>query len=146
MAFTKFSYTKSVSDLLVDVPLSVCKAYNIDPSNVTPPDAGGTIGIGDVVFRAKSFDQEAPWGLVTSDLDLVDTNEVAIVIGNHYEVTAEDFVPFAITANKFNAMLLRRGPVEVKDLLINAQLPVGVDKAKVAGMLLSVGIHVLKTV
>lgn len=59
------------------------------------------------MFRAKGLALEAPWTIVTDNLSLVDTNEFAVVWGDHHSFAA-DFVPRPIAAGKFNSIVIKR--------------------------------------
>jgi hypothetical protein len=50
-----------------------------------------------VLFRAKSNDPAAAWGLVTASADLAITNEFAVYLGDRYDVK-ESLVVVAATA------------------------------------------------
>lgn len=104
MAFTEMKFLKRASDLLIDH-----KHFNFsnDNANITPPAAGAAIPFGTVVFRAKGLALEAPWTIVTDNLSLVDTNEFAVVWGDHHSFAA-DFVPRPIAAGKFNSIVIKR--------------------------------------
>lgn len=113
MAFTTITLAKRPSDLIVDHHRF---NFSNDNANITP---AGVIPLGTVVFRAKGLDVEAPWTAVTADLDVVDTNEFAIVYGDQYGFKA-DFTPKAIAAKKYNAVVIKRGPAMVKEFYIKA--------------------------
>lgn len=104
MAFTEMKFLKRASDLLIDH-----EHFNFsnDNANITPPAAAAAIPFGTVVFRAKGLGIAAPWAAVTTDAALVGTNEFAVVWGNHYGF-AMDFVPRAIAAGKYNAIVIKR--------------------------------------
>lgn len=81
-------------------------AYTRDAASVTPP-AEGKYKCGTLVFRAKGLDPEAPYALAT-DADLVETNEFAILIGDHFQYEVEiELLP--VEAGKPNAVVLARG-------------------------------------
>jgi hypothetical protein len=71
--------------------------------NVTPPAAGATVDIGTVVFRAKGTDPAAPYAVLSAALDIAETNEFAVVYGDHYSYNPS-FAPRAIAAGQFNAV------------------------------------------
>lgn len=104
MAFTNITLLKRASDLVV-----AHEDHNFSNSdaNITPPAAGAAIPFGTVVFRAKGLAKAAPWAAVDAAADLAATNEYGVVFGNHYGFAA-DFVPRAIAANQYNAIVIKR--------------------------------------
>ena len=113
MAFTEITLVKQASDLVVDHYIG---NFNNDKANITP---AGVIPFGTVVFRAKGLGIEAPWAAVKLDADIADTNEYAVVYGDHYGFKY-DFTPKAIKAKFFNAVVIKRGPVMLKEFYIKA--------------------------
>lgn len=113
MAFTEITLVKYASDLVVDHHIG---NFNNDKANITP---AGVIPFGTVVFRAKGLDIEAPWAAVKLDADVADTNEYAVVYGDHYGFKY-DFTPKAIKAKFFNAVVIKRGPAMLKEFYIKA--------------------------
>lgn len=113
MAFTEITLVKQASDLVVDHYIG---NFNNDKANITP---AGVIPFGTVVFRAKGLGIDAPWAAVASDDDVADTNEYAVVYGDHYGFKY-DFTPKAIKAKFFNAVVIKRGPVMLKEFYIKA--------------------------
>ena len=113
MAFTDITLVKYASDLVVDHYIG---NFNNDKANITP---AGVIPFGTVVFRAKGLAVDAPWAAVASDDDVADTNEYAVVYGDHYGFKY-DFTPKAIKAKFFNAVVIKRGPAMLKEFYIKA--------------------------
>lgn len=113
MAFTDITLVKYASDLVVDHYIG---NFNNDKANITP---AGVIPFGTVVFRAKGLGIDAPWAAVASDDDVADTNEYAVVYGDHYGFKY-DFTPKAIKAKFFNAVVIKRGPAMLKEFYIKA--------------------------
>lgn len=104
MAWTKFTYGKYISDLVIGhLPFH----FSVDDANITPPSAGAAIKLGTVVFRAKGLGLADAWKVVSNAGDLTTSNEFAVVYGD--ELKCEfDFVPRAIAAGKFNAVVIKR--------------------------------------
>lgn len=113
MTFTEITLVKYASDLVVDHHIG---NFNNDKANITP---AGVIPFGTVVFRAKGLGIEAPWAAVKLDADVADTNEYAVVYGDHYGFKY-DFTPKAIKAKFFNAVVIKRGPAMLKEFYIKA--------------------------
>lgn len=113
MAFQNITLLKRASDLLVGHYIN---NFNNDDANITP---AGVIPLGTVVFRAKGLGIAAPWAAVSASGDVVGTNEFAVVWGDGYGFKA-DFTPRAIKAKFFNAIVIKRGPVELKEYYIKA--------------------------
>lgn len=113
MSFTEITLVKYASDLVVDHHIG---NFNNDKANITP---AGVIPFGTVVFRAKGLGIEAPWAAVKLDADVADTNEYAVVYGDHYGFKY-DFTPKAIKAKFFNAVVIKRGPAMLKEFYIKA--------------------------
>ena len=111
MAFQNITLLKRPSDLLVGHYIN---NFNNDDANITP---AGMIPLGTIVFRAKGLALEAAWAAVTKAADIVGTNEFAVVWGDGYGFVA-DFTPKAIKAKFFNAVVIKRGPVELKEYYI----------------------------
>lgn len=95
MAFTEIKLLKYSSDLVIDHADFHFSNENI---NITP----ALLPLGTVVARAKGQTVEAPYAVVTAG-DVVETNEFAVVWGDHYGF-AYDFTPKAIAADKFNGI------------------------------------------
>lgn len=113
MAFTAMIERARLSDLIV-TDYDPSTGYTHDDINVTPPAGGVAVTLGTVVFRAKDVDPEAPYAVLSASTDVVATNEFAVVFGDHYAFNPS-FVPNAITAGKFNAIAVRRGPSALKE-------------------------------
>ena len=111
MAFQNITLLKRASDLLVGHYIN---NFNNDNANITP---AGVIPFGTVVFRAKGQNIDAAWAAVTQAADVADVNEFAVVWGDGYGFKA-DFTPRAIKAKFFNAVVIKRGPVEFKEYYI----------------------------
>lgn len=146
MAFVNIPYELRLSDLSVR-EINPADATGHDNINITPPAASAPVTLGTVVFRAKSADPTAPYAVVDAALDLADTNEYAVVIGDQYGFNPS-FVPNAITANRFNGVAYRRGPQQLKDDLIKKvhSTLVAADLAKLSELLKLQGIVLVKTV
>lgn len=115
MAFTNITLLKRASDLLVG---HYHNHFNNDEANITPPAAGAAIPFGTVVFRAEGLGKAAPWAAVSAAADVTTAgNEYAVVWGDGYAFAA-DFVPKAIVAGKYNAIVIKRGPAEFKEFYI----------------------------
>lgn len=104
MAFTNIVLQKRASDLVV---AHEDHNFSNEDANITPPAAGAAIPFGTVVFRAKGLAKDAPWAAVTAAAALVTDNEFGVVFGNHYGFAA-DFVPRAIAADRYNAIIVKR--------------------------------------
>ncbi len=104
MAFTNITLQKRASDLVV---AHEDHNFSNEDANITPPAAGAAIPFGTVVFRAKGLAKDAPWAAVTAAAALVPENEFGVVFGNHYGFAA-DFVPRAIAAGRYNAIVVKR--------------------------------------
>lgn len=107
---------KRPSDLIVNHPDG---NFQNDSANITPPAGGAIIPLGTVVFRAKGLAKSAAWTVVDDAADVVTTNEFAVVYGDHYG-WKPDFAPKAIAAGKYNAIVIKRGPVMLKEYYIKA--------------------------
>ena len=147
MPFTNATYQARLSDLVV---------HEIDPSvgysrrdiNVT---AGTEVKIGTVVFRAKSADLTAPYAPVSAVEDLVDTNEFAVVYGDHFSFNP-DFTTRAIAAGQYNAVgfVGTAGGLQLKEYYIKERVvtDAGLTEGNfetLKGLLEAQGIQVLKT-
>lgn len=83
--------------------------------NVTPTTT--PIKAGTVVFRALSeLDQYAPYTVLTDAAALTVENEFGIVIGDQFSFRSE-FTPKAVADKTFNAVVLKRGNIQVKEYL-----------------------------
>lgn len=143
MAYTNIVLQKRASDLVVDHD-----SHNFSNSNanITPPAGGAAIPFGTVVFRAKGGLPEAAWTAVTDDTSLVTTNEFAVVFGNHYGFAA-DFVPRAIAAGKYNAIVIKRD-AGLKEFYLKAVhgTALGADFGQLKELMLAQGLVVLDDV
>lgn len=118
MAFTSVAYKARLSDLIVneyEPSVGFCR----ESINVTPPAASAPVTLGTVVYRVKSLDPAAAWTVLDADTALVATNEFAVVFGDEYGFT-ESYIPNTITANEFNSVAVRRGPVVLKEYYLKA--------------------------
>lgn len=104
MAFTNITLQKRASDLVV---AHLDHNFSNDDANITPPAGGAILPFGAVVFRAKGQNKEAAWARLTSAASLVTTNEFAVPFGDGYGFKA-DFVPNAIVAGRYNAVVVKR--------------------------------------
>lgn len=116
MPFETFAYRNRFSDLVVN-EYEPSIGYCRESINVTPPAAGAPVLLGTVVFRAKGLDPAAAYAPVSAALDLVATNEFAVVIGDEYSFK-ESYVPNAIQVGEFNSVAYKRGPVILKEYYI----------------------------
>lgn len=101
MAFTELKFGKYASDLVIG---HLGFHFSNENANITP---AGVIELGTVVTRAKGGAPEAPWAVVATAGDVVDTNEYAVVFGDHYAFK-ESFTPKAIVTGKWNALVIAR--------------------------------------
>src|SRR5690554_8122154 len=100
MPFVPAVLNKRLSDLIV---------HEQDPSvganrrdiNITP----AAVQLGQVVFRAKSSDLTAPYAVLSAAAQLVDTNEFAIVISDHFSFNPS-FTPLALASARFIAVAI----------------------------------------
>lgn len=138
MAFTNITLQKRASDLVV-----AHEDHNFSNANanITPPAGGAAIPFGTVVFRAKGQADTAAWTVLTAADALVTTNDFAVVFGNHYGFAA-DFVPRAIAAGKYNAIVIRRDAAlkeyyikEVHATALGADYPLLVSLLNAQGLL-----------
>lgn len=105
---------KRPSDLIVNHPDG---NFQNDSANITPPAANAIIPLGSIVFRAKGGAKETAWTVLAADADVVDTNDFAVVYGDHYG-WKPDFAPKAIKAGFYNAIVIARGPTMLKEYYI----------------------------
>lgn len=112
MAFTNITLLKRPSDLVIGHYIN---AFNFDEANVTP--GVGAAPLGTIVFRAKGLTKKAPWARVTAAGDVVETNEYAVLWGDGYAFRS-DFTLSPIVANRYNAVVIKRGPAEFKEFYI----------------------------
>lgn len=91
--------------------------------NITPQEEA--IPAGTVVFRALSdLTSAGEYTVLTTagKAALVADNEFGVVIGDQFGFRSS-FVPKAVVAKQFNAVVLKRGNIQLKDTLIKASLP-----------------------
>lgn len=100
MAFTEIKFLKYASDVVIAHKDFHFSNENI---NITPPAANGKLPLGAIVARAKGGVATAAYAVIDDAADIVDTNEFAIVFGDHHSF-AYDFAPKAIAAGKWNAV------------------------------------------
>lgn len=149
MPFVPAVFTKRFSDLVVhETDPSV--GYNRRGINVT---SAGAVQLGQVVFRAISSDLEAPYAVLSAAGQLVDTNEFAIVFGDHFGFNPE-FTPRAIEAGSYNAVAIvgDGNAIQLKEYYVKqvAQDAEGADLTDaqfetLRGLLEAQGIQLLKT-
>lgn len=114
MAFKNMTLLKRLSDLLIG---HYVNNFNNESINITPLAGQAVLPLGSVVFRAKGAAPADPYAKVTADADVVDTNEFVVVLGDEYGFNY-DFNPKAIKAGFWNAIGIKRGPVELKEFYI----------------------------
>lgn len=101
MAFQEITFLKYASDLVVD---HADFHFSNENANITP---AGVIKLGTIVTRAKTADVDDPWTVLTAAAAVVDTNDFAVVFGDHHSFRY-DFTPKAIAAGKWNAIVINR--------------------------------------
>lgn len=140
MAFTEIKLLKYASDLVIDHKDFHFSNENI---NITP---AGVLPLGTVVARAKGGLATAPYAVITAGTQVVDTNEFAVVFGDHHSF-AYDFTPKAIAAGKWNALGIVRDAA-FKEFYIKANYAtvLGADYAKLLKLLADQGLLVLEDV
>lgn len=141
MAFTPIKLLKYASDLVID---HKDFHFSNEDINITP---AGVLPLGAIVTRAKGGTAAAPYKVITAGTDVVDTNEFAVVFGDHHSF-AYDFTPKAIVAGKFNAVGIVRGAA-FKEFYIKqnyATVLGATDYAKLLQLLASQGLLVLEDV
>lgn len=117
MPFVNRAYDSRLSDLLLhERDGGQAVGFSRDSINVTPPAASAPVLMGTVVFRTKTIDNSAAWTVLAAAGSIVDTNEFAVVFGDHYAFR-RTFVPNAIVAGEFNALAFTRS-VQLKDYFI----------------------------
>jgi hypothetical protein len=142
MAFTELKLLKYASDLVIDHKDFHFSNENI---NITPP--ASPIKLGTIVVRAKGAAFTDPYTVLDAADDAVDTNEFAVVFGDHHSF-AYDFTPKAIAAGKFNAVGIVRDAA-FKEFYIKqnyATLLGAVPYAKLKQLLAAQGLLVLNDV
>jgi hypothetical protein len=141
MAFTELKMLKYASDLVID---HKDFHFSNEDINITP---AGVMPLGTIVARAKGGTAEAPYKVVTVAGDVVDTNEFAVVFGDHHSFRY-DFTPKAIAAGKWNAVGIVRGAA-FKEFYIKANYATvlgAVPYAKLKQLMAAQGLLVLEDV
>ena len=140
MAFTEIKLLKYASDLVIDHKDFHFSNENI---NITP---AGVLPLGAIVARAKGGLATDPYAVITAGTQVVDTNEFAVVFGDHHSF-AYDFTPKAIAAGKWNALGIVRDAA-FKEFYIKANYAtvLGADYAKLLKLLADQGLLVLEDV
>lgn len=101
MAFQEITMLKYASDLVIDhAPYH----FSNQDANITP---AGVIKLGTIVTRAKTATETDPWAVLAAAGDVVDTNDFAVVFGDHHSFRY-DFTPKAIKAGFWNAIVIDR--------------------------------------
>lgn len=101
MAFKEIKLLPYASDLVIGHAEFHFSNENV---NITP---AGVMKLGTIVFRAKGAAKADPYTVLTAADAVVDTNEFAVVFGDHHSF-AYDFTPKAIAAGKWNALAIVR--------------------------------------
>lgn len=149
MPFVPATFAKRLSDLIVhETDPSV--GFNRRDINVTP----APVELGQVVYRAISSDLEAPYAVLDAAAALVDTNEFAIVIGDHFSFNP-GFTPRDIEAGSYNAVAIvgNGNAIQLKEYYVK-QIAQDAGGAALTdaqfetlrGLLEAAGIQLLKTV
>lgn len=141
MAFTNIKLLKYASDLVID---HKDFHFSNEDINITP---AGVLPLGAIVARAKGGTAEAPYAVITAGTDVVDTNEFAVVFGDHHSFRY-DFTPKAIAAGKFNAVAIVRGAA-FKEFYIKANYATALgatDYAKLKQLMAAQGLLILEDV
>ena len=118
MPFVTMPHSQRLSDLVVH-EMDPSVGYSRKCVNVTPPAASAPVEIGTVVFRTKGVDPTAPYAVLSAALDIVETNEFAVIYGDEYSFNPS-FVPRAIAAGQFNAVgfVGHSGALQLKEYYI----------------------------
>lgn len=117
MAFKEITLLKRPSDLIIHEYFG---NYNFDDANITPPAASAIVPLGTIVFRAKGLAVGAAWTVLTAanaTASVITGNEFGVVYGDGYGWKC-DFAPEPIVANRFNAVVIKRGPAMFKEFYI----------------------------
>lgn len=149
MPFVPAVLNKRLSDLIVhEIDPSV--GYNRRDINITPAE----VSLGQVVYREATSDLTAPYTVLDGAAALVDTNEFAIVLGDHFSFNPE-FTPRAIEEGQWNAVVIvgNGNAIQLKEYYVKqtAQDADGADLSDaefetLRGLLEAAGIQLLKTV
>lgn len=126
MAFKEIKLLKYASDLVI-----AHKDFHFSNENINITPAGA-LPLGAVVARAKGGLAADPYKVVVA-ADVVDTNEFAIVFGDHHSF-AYDFTPKAIAAGKWNAVGIVRDAA-FKEFYIKANYKTALGAAPYAKLL-----------
>lgn len=102
MAFKNLETLKYASDLVI---AHDSFHFSNDNANVTPGAA--PFKLGTIVHRPKDSAPTVAWTALAADADVADTNEFAILFGDHYAFNY-DFTPKAIVSGKWNSVVVRR--------------------------------------
>jgi hypothetical protein len=141
MAFKEIKLLKYASDLVID---HKDFHFSNEDINITP---AGVLPLGAIVARAKGGTAAAPYKVITAGTDVVDTNEFAVVFGDHHSF-AYDFTPKAIKAGQFNAVGIVRSAA-FKEFYIKKNYATALgaaDYAKLLKLLTAQGLLVLEDV
>lgn len=128
MAFKEITLTKYASDLVI-----AHKSFHFsnDNANITP--LATALPLGTVVTRPVNSAPRDAWKVIAADADVVDGDELAVVFGDHYAFKY-DFIPRAIAAGKWNAVVVRRDAA-FKEFYIKANLKATLSAAKYAQLI-----------
>ena len=150
MPFVQETYVQRLSDLVVH-EMDPSVGYSRRDVNVTPGTAPVTLGT--VVYRAATADLDAPYAVLDGAAALVDTNQFAVVFGDHFSFNPS-FTPRAIADGRYNAVAFvgTSGGLQLKEYFIK-RVAQDADGAALTdaqfetlkGVLEAQGIQVLKT-
>jgi hypothetical protein len=138
MAFTNIKLLKYASDLVID---HKDFHFSNEDINITP---AGVLPLGAIVARPKGSAVAVPYAVIDAAA-VVDTNEFAVVFGDHHSFRY-DFTPKAIAAGKFNAVGIVRGAA-FKEFYIKANYATAlgaVPYAKLLQLMSAQGLLVLE--
>lgn len=102
MAWKDLEFALHPSDLIIDHDDF---HYSFDDANITPDTA--PFKLGTIVHRPQNSEPTVAWTAVAADVDVVDTNEYAVVYGDHYGFKF-DFTPKTIATGKWNGIVVKR--------------------------------------
>ncbi|AXF52997.1 MAG: hypothetical protein [Caudoviricetes sp.] len=137
MAFKELKFGKYASDLLIDHPHF---KFGMEDSNITP--GAQPFVLGTIVHRPKDSLQTVAWTAVAAGADVVDTNEFAVIWGDHYAFK-EEFTPKAIAAGKWNSIVARKGAFKEFYIKANYKTVLAADYAKLLQLMANQGMLVL---
>ena len=140
MAFKELNFGKYASDLLIDHPDF---KFGNEDSNITP--GAQPFKLGTIVHRPKDSLQTVAWTAVAAGADVVDTNEFAVIWGDHYGFKM-DFTPKAIAAGKWNSIVVRKGAFKEFYIKANYKTVLAADYAKLLQLMANQGLLVLQDV